>query len=632
MAERDVMAASRRLTLRLQRPYDPTPLQTRCHLLSQRNRRSRSQLFPVAHTSTSLRKTLMPSSEFKSVQAHWLVVVLSLVAGVVLLPAIAPAADQARIDEAIKRGRSFLTSQPKAGAEGALACYALVKSGTEKTHPHVLKGIEEVVAKCQSDVYRPGHHFNYEAGVDAMLLEAVDPVAYQPQLQKIANFLVAQQRPCGAWFYNNELNQPNYGDTSISQYAILGLWAASRAGVEVPIETWEQAAQWAIRTQCSDGGFAYHPYEGQNQMPEFQVSTVTMAAAGTGILLIIRRELFTDIQFDDATRPAVASKRFGVLERFQEEKQVATPKVKTNPTLPVSSIDKALKESVKWMGNHLADKTKQYLSRPCYYFYSVERVAALLDVEKIGVHDWYQEGVDDLLLRQRPEGSWNDENLTVGTTSLAILFLTKATSTILPKARKAPLVGGGLLVGGRGLPDKLDAVQIKEGQAAARKLQGPVDGLLAELEKSGDAKVEAVQAAVVEAVQLDRPEELIAQVDRLKKLAIDSRVEVRRTAMWALGRTGNITVAPLLIAGLRDTDESVAREASVGLTILSRRPEGCGLPLEPTDGLLEDASAEARKTHLDQWRKESSDLWQKWYLRVRPYEERDDRTVLKRKQ
>ncbi len=569
----------------------------------------------------------MPSSLFPAIGTRGIALVAWIAVWGCLFPVAASAADQARIDEAIKRGRSFLTSHHRGGVEGALACYALVKSGTDKTHPDVLKVIEEVVAKCQSDVYRPALHFNYEAGVDAMLLEAVDPVAYLPQLQKIAKFLVAQQRPCGAWFYNTDIGQANFGDTSISQYAILGLWAASRAGVEVPIETWEQAAQWVIRTQCSDGGFAYHPYEGQAA----QVSTVTMSAAGTGILLIIRRELYTDFQFEEATRPAVASKRFGILERFQEEKQVAAPKVKKNPTLPVSSIDKALKESVKWMGSHLADKTTQFLIRPCYYFYSVERVAALLDVEKFGSHDWYEEGTDELVRHQKPEGNWAEDRLTIASTALGILFLTKATSTILPKARKAPLVGGGLLVGGRGLPDKLDAVQIKEGQAAARKLQGPVDGLLAELEKSGDAKVEAVQAAVVEAVQLDRPEELIAQVDRLKKLAIDSRVEVRRTAMWALGRTGNITVAPLLIAGLRDADESVAREASVGLTILSRRPEGCGLPLEPTDGLLEDASAEARKAHLDKWRKESSDLWQKWYLRVRPYEERDDRTVLKRK-
>ncbi len=566
----------------------------------------------------------------KAVALRWLVVVVGIVALGDLSGTALCAAEQARVDEAIKRAQTFLLSQRLGGAEASLVSYALIKSGTDKKHPQVTKAVEEVVAKVKSEVYRPGHHFNYEAGVDAMLLEAVDPVEYLPQLQAIAKFLIAQQRICGAWFYNTDNNQPNYGDTSITQYAILGLWAASRAGVDVPVETWEKTAQWLIRTQVGDGGFAYHPYEAPNSASEQRTSRNTMTAAGTGCLLIIRRELYTDIQFDDGTRPAATARRFGVLERFQEERKATVPKVKMTPTLPVSQIDKALKESVKWMGDHYTERAPFFTTHGCYYFYSVERVAALLDVEKIGSHDWFDFGADELLLRQRPDGSWAD-SYGVSATALAVLFLTKATSTILPKARKAPLVGGGLLVGGRGLPDKLDAVQIKEGQAAARKMQGPVDGLLAELEKSGEAKVEAVQAAVVEAVQLDRPEELIAQVDRLKKLAVDTRVEVRRTAMWALGRTGNISVAPLLIVGLRDADEAVAREASIGLSILSRRPEGCGLPLEPTEGLIEDATAEARKEHLDKWRKDSADLWQKWYLRVRPYDERDDRTVLKRK-
>lgn len=567
----------------------------------------------------------------KAIALRWIVIAVGIVISGDLPGTALRAAEKARVDEAIKRAQGYLLSQRRGGAESSLIYYALIKSGTDKKHPEVTNAVEAAIAKVKSETYLPLHQFNYEAGVDAMLLEAVDPVEYQPELRAIAKFLIAQQRPCGAWYYNIDNNQPNYGDTSITQYAILGLWAASRAGVDVPIETWEKTAQWLIRTQCKDGGFAYHPIEGAGQAAEFLQPTITMTAGGTGTLLIIRRELYTDVSFEDATRPATTTKRFGVLDRFQEERKVAAPKVKVTPTLPVSAIDKALKESVSWMDTHFLDKTRQSVNRYCYYFYSLERVAALLDVEKIGEHDWYEFGSDELLLKQRPEGNWVNEDAAAPTTALAILFLTKATSTIVPKVRKAPLVGGGLLVGGRGLPDKLDAVQIKEGQAAARKMQGPVDGLLAELEKSGEAKVEAVQAAVVEAVQLDRPEELIAQVDRLKKLAVDPRVEVRRTAMWALGRTGNISVAPLLIAGLRDADEAVAREASIGLSILSRRPEGCGLPLEPADGLIEDATDEARKEHLDKWRKDSGDLWQKWYLRVRPYDERDDRTVLKRK-
>ena len=54
-------------------------------------------------------------------------------------------------------------------------------------------------------------------------------------------------------------------------------------------------------------------------------------------------------------------------------------------------------------------------------------------------------------------------------------------------------------------------------------------------------------------------------------------------------------------------------------------------PVDPTEGLKEDASDDERKTHLDKWRKDSDSLWQKWYLRIRPYNERDDRTLLKRK-
>ena len=141
-------------------------------------------------------------------------------------------------------------------------------------------------------------------------------------------------------------------------------------------------------------------------------------------------------------------------------------------------------------------------------------------------------------------------------TALALMFLTKATTTIIAPKKKASLVGGGLQAGGRGLPENLDSVQVKEGTVSARKIVGPVDNLLIELERSADAKVEDVQAAVVDAVQLDRPEELIGQMAQLRKLAVDSRVEVRRTALWALGRSGDISGVPLLYGALLDPDLS----------------------------------------------------------------------------
>jgi hypothetical protein len=546
------------------------------------------------------------------------------------LPGGARAADPAQIQRAIERGRDYLLRSQKTGPAGNLACYSLIKAGVDKQHPDIQKAVQEVLALCQTTGYIPPVHHCYQAGVDAMLLEAVDREAYRPQLELIAQYLIARQRRYGGWNYPSENADKELGDTSISQYAILGLWAAVRAGVEVPTENWERAAKWLLMTQKPDGGYTYHPVDFNGQIQGGD-SSGTMTAAGTGSLLVIRHVLFSDVAFDDGVRPAAATKRFGVLERPPEEKQqLVKPKVVTKPTMSPAAFDTALKAGVRWTGNRFAD-AGALSGYGNYYYYGIERMAALLDVEKIGTHDWYNEGADDLLRKQTGDGSWNDSCGPMAATALTLLFLTKATAGTINKPKRTPLVGGGLLVGGRGLPANLDAIKINEGAVNTRKMHGPVDGLLAELEKSSGAKVEAAQEAIVEAVQLEHPEELIGQVDRLKRLAADKRIEVRRTAMWALGRTGNISVAPVLIRGLSDADEAVTREASAALCILSRRPNGCGLPADPLDGLAEEATNEQRSAHLDKWRKASTKLWTDWYLKIRPYDERDDRAALKRK-
>lgn len=549
---------------------------------------------------------------------------------------VAIAVDADRVEQSIQRAKQFLLGQSKTSAAGSLACYALVKAGVEKDHTDIQKCVHEVVGKCRGTNYVPGQHHNYEAGVDAMLLEAVDRELYKPQLDAIAKFLMARQRPYGAWYYPSEFASADYGDTSISQYAILGLWAAHRADVEIPVSTWERAAKWLIATQRREGGFGYHPGDPRTGNPGVDILG-TMSVAGTGSLLVIRQVLFRDAEFAEDIRPAAAvaasSKKFGVLERLvddKEKKAAASPKL--NATMSVATIDKAIKEGVGWNADHFAEPAA-LSSYGNYYLYGVERMGALLSVDKIGTHDWYDEGAEELLRRQANDGSWQDGCGIIPATSLTILFLSKATSSIVNKAPKqrTVVIGGGLLVGGRGLPDNLDAVKVNDGELTKRKLHGSVDGLLAELEKSSGAKVAAAQEAVVEAVQLDNPEQLISQVDRLKRLASDTRVEVRRTAMWALGRTGNVSVAPYLIKGIGDQDESVAREASVGLCILSRRPNGVGQPPDPTDGLPDDASDDRRAKHVDAWKKASTKGWTDWYLKVRPYDERDDRTQLKRK-
>ena len=47
---------------------------------------------------------------------------------------------------------------------------------------------------------------------------------------QIAAYLISRQNGNGSWDYSDR----NQGDTSISQYAVLGLWEAENAGVDVP--------------------------------------------------------------------------------------------------------------------------------------------------------------------------------------------------------------------------------------------------------------------------------------------------------------------------------------------------------------------------------------------------------------
>ncbi|WP_373649116.1 HEAT repeat domain-containing protein [Schlesneria sp. DSM 10557] len=563
---------------------------------------------------------------------------ISLCAVVLLLWSLgtSAAADKQKIQQAISKAQAYLLQGRFSGGSGSIAAMAYIKSGGDKKSPKLQPIIDEILRKAPVDSrYRPTSNHNYEASVDLMLLEAIDPEGYRIQIQMIVDYLLQSQQPNGAWFYDRQI-EADCGDTSITQYAIMALWAASRMGIDVPTEVWEKAARWHIDRQRDDGGFVYHPFDRKlYHDPEHHRTTDTMTTAGTSSLLIIRRMLFDDFELDPEVRPPDATKRFGVLERFVDGSP-PTPKgvVKRAPTMKPASIDNSLKESIRWMGAHFGEKNSNHERWFAYHLYSIERVAALMDVAKFGSHDWYDEGADELLKRQAADGSWTDHCGAQAATAMGLMFLSKATTTIVAPRKKTVTVGGGLQAGGRGLPDQLDAVTMNAGVVSARKIAGPVDQLLIELEKSSDAKVEDVQAAIVETVQLSNPEELIGQTERLLKLTSDPRVEVRRTVLWALGRSGNFSAAKQLIAALTDPEPTVVREASLALCVLTRRFDGCGTAVDPLDddqmGLKEDSSEQERKAALDAWKAETSRRWTEWYEKNRPYDERDDRKYLKK--
>jgi hypothetical protein len=244
-----------------------------------------------------------------------------------------------------------------------------------------------------------------------------------------------------------------------------------------------------------------------------------------------------------------------------------------------------------------------------YYLYGIERLAALANLTEIAGHDWYEEGAAALVAYQRESGMWEDGCGQLPATSLGLLFLIRATEQMLDRPQSRPRgISGGLQVGGRGLPQNLDDVQVDRGTIRTRKLKGPVDSLLAELENAKSDRVESAEAALVETITAQEARALVGQTDRLLKLLRDPRPTVRRAAAWALGRTNELRVVPQLIQALSDADPGVMLAANDALRFISKRVTDVDLPDEPTEAQRNAAIAR----------------WKKWYLAVRPYSERDD--------
>lgn len=542
----------------------------------------------------------------------------SLVGGIVLVPSnpASGAGEPPQIRAAIKRGSEYLLKNLAGygvSGEGSLALLALVKAGyTPENTPAVNALVAKTVAqKFAANKYRPGSHGVYEAGVDAMLLYNADAVKYKPQIQLVVNYLIGHQAGGGSWDY---IGQNNGGDTSQSQYALLALWAAQRAKVPVPDDAVRRAMNWFLQTQQPDGGFRYHPRGSENHP-----ANISMTTAGTASITLARMLLypqFTPKAKKDQKKP---SKKYGVLEKvnLDESKGGAGPGNKPMAT-PPGNLTSGIQRGLGWMGARFVVHYEDY---PFYYLYSIERMAALLDTKTIGNHDWYAEGSAFALRTQGKDGAWKvAPGPEVEQTCFAILFLVRATGKALGTA-----YGQGLLAGARGLKD-LENIGVEEGKVKKKKDLGPIDSLLEELASMDALEIEEAQAAIVEKVQLGDREELIKQKPQLVKLVDHKEPEIRRTVVWALGRSDDIRMARLLIGRLKNDNQlDVMIEARNSLCSLARKPSGFGKPVSPFEGVevVEDLSQDERDDRIIKWRAEVFGEWSEWYLRVRPFDERD---------
>jgi hypothetical protein len=515
-------------------------------------------------------------------------------------------------DVALNRGIAWLKQRleanPPHGGERSLAAVALLTAGEPPTLPIIQAAVKDARDRVQSTGYKPtnSEHHIYEAGVDCMLLVAASAGDNKDQIAAIAQYIIAQQGADGSWDYPAR----TVGDTSMAQYGVLGLWAAKRAGANVPLEVWDKCAMWHLKTQQSDGGFMYHPGVNVNEATGGGKSSINMTPGGAGSLAIAKLHLYPESMFG-GKRP----KKFGILDEKDDPAKNGPP---YTPQTSLAAIDNGLQKSMGWLASHYMPITN--LPHKVYYNFALERACALNFVTLLGGKvDWFRSSGDQLLKLQKADGSWDDFLGPQVGTAFAILFYIRPA-----KKAVAEYVAGGMQTGGRGLPDDLAAASSRKGKIQERKPKGALDEMLSDLASADAALLEDAQSAIVEKVQIGDRNELLGQMETVRKLANHPSAEVRKTAIWALGRSGKINDAMYLIRALNDDDVDVLLEANAALKYLSRKLSGVGVPESPYVDLPENANEAQKIAAVASWRKEALKRWTAWYTRVRPFNERND--------
>src|SRR5262249_38101535 len=151
----------------------------------------------------------------------WIAGPCGILIGLCAAPALAQ--QEAAVQGAVQYLRNRAGNQ-QAG-ESAMIALAMLKADVPSTDPALAGCINKIRSRFTSSEYAPERtngHGAYEAGASAMALATLDPVANRGYLTMIVNYLLSHQNANGSWDYVGR----SHGDTSITQYAVLGLWEA----------------------------------------------------------------------------------------------------------------------------------------------------------------------------------------------------------------------------------------------------------------------------------------------------------------------------------------------------------------------------------------------------------------------
>ena len=228
----------------------------------------------------------------------------------------------------------------------------------------------------------PGLRFGmasaYEAGCLGLLLHALGR-RHERTLAGVCDWLCEHfNASVGLWGYPDGIP-----DLSNTQYAVLALKAGDLNGYKTPKKIWKRLLDSVLRLQHEDGGMRYRGGS---------IYRATMTHAG---MLVLKFAL-----------EGLGSKR------------------------PPTKVADGMSRGHAWLEEHYDVERVPWgrgwhHSHYYYYMYGLERYAVFFGRKTLAGHDWYREGAEELLDRQKDDDSWGN----LEETAFAILFLRRATLT-----------------------------------------------------------------------------------------------------------------------------------------------------------------------------------------------------------
>lgn len=316
-----------------------------------------------------------------------------------------------QIDTAILDGKKFVYSQQQAGGRWehddtrkgdghnwssmqgdsfggytALATYALLASGESPNSPRVGAAIGFLKRADIVGVYALGIR------LQVWLLIPHETAEIKAHIHKDADALIngINMGPDGPGTNHGLWDYTGLGsrvDHSVSQYGVLGLWAAQQSGVvDVGSARWKLLEGAWRRDQVKGGGWSYES-DGD--------PTIPMTAAGVASLFITADYLH------------------------------AEDGIACTGTLPNPWIDRGL----TWISDHFDE-----VSNDTYAMYGIERIGAASGYKVFAGSEWFSNITERLIKSQNPDGSWAGSypgGSPLDATCFALLFLSRGRAPVL---------------------------------------------------------------------------------------------------------------------------------------------------------------------------------------------------------